>query len=357
MDPAAATRTGSPVVALAILGAAVLMVLGYRMWRVRRSRWTIARAYAEGLVDPDFSDRDVLENSREQLRGIEGQHAVREYRAVGELFGQGAANWILENAGGTESDYRIDVIACDVIRVLDHGEEGATRLVVRVDVRISVARFLSPHLRAVAYWTFLKRDHVWTRTAVEDQWAGRRHLKHDPLSTPEADLGRLRDRAVLAEASGDTAPAALAKPAGTVVGRAGARAAALDLSLIDRRYELDVIKSCMNRILAAWDLATNGEPTALDPLTTPQARRQLLKPARGLPSALREPRLRKLKLVELDADAEPPTVTLLATVQAHPDIWHLDICWRLALTPDGEQPWTLNDARAWKDSYSFSEHR
>jgi hypothetical protein len=61
----------------------------------------------------------VLEISRGQLREIEGQHAFRDFHSVGELFGQGAADWIIEAAVSTESDYLVEVIACDVIRVLD----------------------------------------------------------------------------------------------------------------------------------------------------------------------------------------------------------------------------------------------
>ena len=160
---------------------------------------------------------------------------------------------------------------------------------------------------------------------------GRRHIAQDPLRSPEADISRLHDRAVLEQASHDSAPVALTTSVGNLVGAQETSTAALDLALIDGRYRLDTIESCLHRLLGAWELASNGEPTALDRLAEPHAAQQLLRPERGLPTIIREPHLRKFRLAELNASAAPPQITVIASLRAHPDMWHLDICWRLTL--------------------------
>lgn len=123
--------------------------------------------------------------------------------------------------------------------------------------------------------------------------------------------------------------------------------------LIDGRYERAVIKSCVRWLLAAWETATNGDPSPLDRVAEPRAKQQLLRPDRWLPLVIREPDLKRLKVVELNAKSETPTVTVLLTVQAEPDIRNLDVYWQLALNGADTVPWTLREARAWKDQYLF----
>ena len=329
---------------------------GYPAWRSRRERRLVARARAQGLVDSGFSDRRVLEPARADLASLAGRHPLDDRDDLDALLGDGPGDWILAHCTQWKHDhYQVEATACDVVRVLDRGEDGPARVVVRVQIRISVSGTAWRH-SAVAFWTFTLLDGVWTRTAVEDEWAGRRHVAQDPLRSPEANIARLHDRAVLEQASQDSAPVALSTSVGDLVGAREASAAALDLAVIDGRYRLDAIESCLHRLLAAWELATNGEPTALGRLAEPHAADQLLRPERGLPGIIREPHLRKFRLAELNTSVEPPQITVIASLQAHPDMWHLDICWRLTLADHGELPWILSDANAWTDSYLYPAH-
>jgi len=107
----------------------------------------------------------------------------------------------------------------------------------------------------------------------------------------------------------------------------------------------------VRRLLGAWEAATNGQPQALDGLAAPSAVRQLLAPAPGLPRVIREPQLRRTTPVELDGTSDPPTVVVLCSVRAHPDIWHLDLGWELTLTNYPKHPWRLTNAVAFKDAY------
>jgi len=110
----------------------------------------------------------------------------------------------------------------------------------------------------------------------------------------------------------------------------------------------------VHRVLAAWEAATNGQPHALDQLADPRAAHELLSAKKGLPHVIREPRLRKITLIEVDANAAPPTISFLGSIEAHPDIWHLDVCWQLKLSDNRLQPWILASTNAWKASYSYT---
>jgi hypothetical protein len=306
-------------------------------------------------VDADFSDRDAIEACQPDIRRIEGEHRlVDRDTPLEELIGPGIRSWLLGAARATDI-YRVQLASCDVIRVLDRGEEGVRRVVVCVDFDLSVRHRVLPAKRSVvAYWTLANRDGRWERASIEDEWNGRRHLRHDPLSTPEADVERLGDRAVIERSNDQVAPSAVVKPVGDLVGRPKAEAALQELALIDGRYERAVIESCVRRLLAAWETATNGNPSALEGVAEPAAKQQLLHPDRWLPVVVREPRLRRLSVVELDAESDVPTVTVLLAVRAEPDIRNLDAYWQLALNGPHTAPWTLRETRAWKDEYLFA---
>ena len=157
-------------------------------------------------------------------------------------------------------------------------------------------------------------------------------------------------------AATEHAPAELIAAAGEVVGRAAAGAAALELAQADERFDPEVIAASVRNLLRSWEDATNGQPHALDGVTTERARRQLLSPEQGLPKAVREPTLTRCEVVELDGRARPPIVAVLATVRAHPHISHLDLCWELSLAADAPTPWQLSNALAAKDSYYYPGH-
>ena len=99
----------------------------------------------------------------------------------------------------------------------------------------------------------------------------------------------------------------------------------------------------------------SGDLSALDDVTEPNAKQQLLRPDRWLPSVLREPRLKELRVVELDARGARPSVTVLASVRAEPDIRNLNVYWMLSFNGTGREPWILRDAKAWKDKYQFAK--
>jgi hypothetical protein len=335
----------------------------YPWWCESRERRIVARANRRGLIDGAFSDAELIDLCRSDLAAITGERTLEDLSGLEPLFGDGpkmwaATHWRTTTWGDRDESATcsVDLLLCDVIRVLSHGQDGPRRVVVRVEAKIVVPGSLGVdhHHKFEAFWTMTKLDRGWARVAVEGRWDGRRHLNQDPLEDPDADVGYLRESAVMELAAESSSRQELIRATGDVLGRRRAHAAALDLSQVDARFGVDVIESCVRRILGGWEAATNGQPGALDGLAQPRAAHQVLSQPRGWPSVIREPQLRKLTLIEVDASASPSTITFLGSVRAHPDIWHLDICWRLRLGDDPQQPWILEDPMAWKNVYSYA---
>src|SRR5439155_18347106 len=96
-----------------------------------------------------------------------------------------------------------------------------------------------------------------------------------------------------------------------------ARTAALGLANMDGRFAPDVLEAAARRALDAWAEAVDGDDTALAAMATPEAVSELLHP--GDPSGktrlvVRGPQLKKLRIVALDAAAQPPAMTVEAEV-------------------------------------------
>jgi len=346
------------VSAVVVLVALRLLPLLAERGGAMRTARALRRARAQAAVDPAFADERVLAAARASAQHLEGEHDADAVDEVGRMLGVAVAAWIERMFSVTgRSSFRLAAARFDIVRVLDRGGDASRRVVVRVEARLTIPRTLGRRRVAVAYWTYVERDGEWVLGAIEDASQGKRHLLHDSLTAPEPDLERLHGDAVLERAADE----AVARPGGllSIGSKVGgtataARAAALDLALVDGRFAPDVIETCVRRLLLAWESATNGEPTALDGIATPRAIEQLLAAAPGSAKALREPRLKELRIVELDGRAEPPRVVVLGVVRAYPDMWNLDLCWRLALADSSEQPWRLVDADAWRPSYVFA---
>src|SRR5437763_5454359 len=134
------------------------------------------------------------------------------------------------------------------------------------------------------------------------------------LGSPDADVSAMRGESLIEAAVAD------AVPEGTSVAEVAdldfdgdARAAALDLSLVDGRFAPDVLEVAARRAVEAWAEAVDGNDGALLELANRDAARQLLHP--GDPSGrtrlvVRGPRVKGIRIAGLDPHAEPPTLTV-----------------------------------------------
>ena len=92
-----------------------------------------------------------------------------------------------------------------------------------------------------------------------------------------------------------------------------ARGAANDLSLADGRFAPDLLEIAARRAVAAWAQAVDGDDAILRSVATPAATRELLyagDTSGHMRMVVRGPEVKRIRIVGLDAAAEPPTMTI-----------------------------------------------
>ena len=174
--------SGSSSVSWLLLAPEVAVVLAwfairvaYPRWRARHERRVLAHARMQALVDSDFSNDELLAKCRADLALITGDHEMPTLvRDLVPLLGDRSREWLIATVREpADARVSVEIVACDVIRVLSRGQAGPPSVVVRVEVRLAVGR---RRHAAQALWTMSRLQTGWTRTAVEDAWDGRRHL-------------------------------------------------------------------------------------------------------------------------------------------------------------------------------------
>lgn len=216
--------------------------------------------------------------------------------------------------------------------------------------------------RISEYWTLGKRGAEWVVVSIEEEREGAHHLTDPVVAVPESDDRRLRADAVMEVAATD---AIASEQVGQFLSPAfsgDARAAALDLSLVDGRFAPDVLATAVGEVVEAWSQAIDGADGPLEARTTPSALRDLLYPTasqrdrlviRGLDvgettivSVLPGPPAEvglELEAVGVQYVEDRDTTQVLAgdkrrrrTTRQH---------WTLRLTDDPRVPWVVVDAR------------
>jgi predicted lipid-binding transport protein (Tim44 family) len=167
----------------------------------------------------------------------------------------------------------------------------------------------SPRTRVGEYWTLAPHDDHWMLISIEQPAEGEYHLHERPVPRPEDD-DHLRDDTFLAMAAADKLPEGFT-PADliNVEFADDARAAALDLSLADPRFSLDVLETSVRQVIEAWAQAVDGADTPLEAIATREAVDQLLydSDARRLTRVVvRGPMVRQVKVSQLDVTHQPP---------------------------------------------------
>jgi predicted lipid-binding transport protein (Tim44 family) len=209
---------------------------------------------------------------------------------------------------------------------LTHHGDASDRVVVRIEAKlrdfvvdrhgtyVRRAGHMSPTVRVREFWTLGRQDGRWVLLSIEQGAEGAHALDEQIVATPWSDATALRDEALLEGA------AASAVPEGTSVAEVAdldfegdARAAALDLSLADGRFAPDVLEVAARRAVAAWTQAIDSDDTALRAVADRQVVEALLHP--GDPTGntrlvVRGPLIQQIRIVALDAGAQPPTMTI-----------------------------------------------
>jgi predicted lipid-binding transport protein (Tim44 family) len=252
------------------------------------------------------------------------------------------------------------------------GNRNTDRVTVRIDARVRdyVVDGTGRHLRRSGsptetvrlreFWTLGRNTQGdWILASIERGGEGQHALDDQIVATPWSDEQALRDEALVEGAVADKTPE------GTKIAELAdlefegdARAAANDLSLADGRFAPDVLEVAARRAVAAWAEAVDGADTSLHAIASPEAVKQLLYPG-GAHNRLvvRGPQIKRIRIANLDAAAEPPTMSVELDVEGRRYIENRDTTellagsrsrpttftehWTFALDGDATEPWRI----------------
>jgi predicted lipid-binding transport protein (Tim44 family) len=303
-----------------------------RYWRKRRKRvGRVETAAAEASEDdPAFAAETVRwqakqlflkaqsswdDRDRDRLRKIVGPELMVEWeRRLDDFDRKGWHNRVF-----VRGEPSIEYVGI-VNRERDEEDRAVVRIVAKIDTYVidgdNVMMYktdeddMSVTLRE--YWTLSKRDGHWTVASIEQDTEGAHHLDAKIMAAPWSDDARLNDEAVIELADG--LPEGF-KPADVadMDFDGDARAAALDLALADGRFAPQVLEAAARQAVEAWAEAVDGEDEPLEAVAGPDAVSGLLydgDESRKTRLVVRGPRVKSIRIVGLDTQRDPATMTI-----------------------------------------------
>jgi predicted lipid-binding transport protein (Tim44 family) len=295
------------------------------------------------------------------LRRLVAPHLLAEWeRRLDELQARGWHN-------------RVQLIDEPKVEFVGIRRGAEDRVVVRVEAKlrdfvvdgsgrhIKRAGQFTESVRLREYWTLERKDDHWILASIEQGAEGEHALSDVVAPTAWADEQRLRDEAILESAAAETVPEGTDLAELTSVQFShDARATAIDLSLADGRFAIDVLAVAARRAVAAWAEAVDGSDASLSEIADPAAVRELLHPgdrSERTRLVVRGPQVGRIAVVALDPTAEPATMTIDVEVAGRRYIEDRDTTrvlagnanrvsrfterWTLTLTGEPSQPWRI----------------
>jgi predicted lipid-binding transport protein (Tim44 family) len=366
------------VVIIVFFGSSVGAIFARRKLRARAARVDTAAAEA-AEEDPDFAAALVRREAANLFRTIQDLWTKRDRGGLSGLVGADLAKeWVRRlddfDRKGWHNVVRVDSDpTVHYVGMVNREDDQDDRVVVRIEATLTdyvevkgggtlLADGASSQTRTLdEYWTLGKRGERWVLLSIEQPEEGKHQLDEELVTTPWADVKRLRDEALVEGAVADkVTPGFEVSDVADLDFDGDARAAALDLSLADGRFAPDVLETAARRAVAGWAEAIDGDDSALSAVASPAAVGALLHP--GDPSGrtrlvVRGPHIKRVRIAALDAAAKPPTMTIdvevtgtryvqnrdTADVVAGSDSIATDFTerWTMALDGPDEQPWRI----------------
>jgi predicted lipid-binding transport protein (Tim44 family) len=375
------------VFALIVIAFVLVVGLGARRTRKRRAarRRRVELAAAEASQDdPLFAADAVVQSAGQIFRAAQQAWDARDDARLRELLSPDLlVEWRRRLADFAERGWhnRVEVLSVDAVEYLGlvnrEGEDDdrvtcsiKARLRDYVETaegaRIMRAGASSDVVTLAEYWTLSRRGDGWIVASIEGEAEGGHVLDQEIVASPWGDEQRMRDASVVEVAAADKLPDGVSTAEVADLEYAGdARAAALDLSLVDGRWAPDVLEAAARRAVAAWAEAVDGADRNLLDVATLAAADALLHPrdaSRKTRLVIRGPQVRRLRIAALDPAAEPPTMTVEVEVRGRRYIEDRDTAavlsgsklrettvrerWTLALAGPDERPWQVVDVGA-----------
>jgi predicted lipid-binding transport protein (Tim44 family) len=326
--------------------------------------------------DPAFAPDAVRANASALFKQVQAAWSRGDRAALARMVGPDLlTEWErrLDDLSRRGWDNRVEVLGEPAVEYV--GLDAPTnRVTVRIEAKLRDyvtdrygnhmhrAGRLSETVRLREFWTLQRGEKGrWILTSIEQGAEGTHVLDETIIADALSDDRAMRDETLVEQAVAD------AVPEGTRISEVAdldyggdARAAALDLSLADGRFAPDVLEVTARRAAKAWAEAVDGDDARLRSIAHGQAVRELLHP--GDPSertrlVVRGPEVRRIRILNLDAGSEPPTMTvevelhgrryiedrdttaILAGSQSRPTTFTER--WTFALDGDARQPWLL----------------
>jgi predicted lipid-binding transport protein (Tim44 family) len=377
---------GSPVFLLLIF-AVVLIVFtlgAYRAWRIRKQRAARVRQVelASAVAaddDPAFAADAVQAAARELFVDVQRAWDARDLARLSQLAGPD----LIEEWRRRLEDYRrrgwhnrVEVLGepqIQYVGLVNRAEDADDRVVVCITstmrdyVEMPGGRLMyrdgakSDTVSSMEWWTLAKPEGRWRLESIEQSVEGMHNVAGEIVTTPWDDERRLREAAVAERATAEAAPAGFAVSELADLDFDGtARAAALDLALADGRFDPDLIEASVRRAVDAWAPAVDGDDAALAAAARPGALAQLLHPgdaSRQTRLVVRGPRIDAVRIADLDAAAQPPSIAVELDVTGRRYVEDRDTAavlsgsrgaersftehWTLALDGTGDWPWRI----------------
>jgi len=316
-----------------------------------------ARLFTE--VQAAWSDDDRI-----RLRGLvspellaEWERRLDDFERKGwhnrvEIIGEPTVSYVGLSRTGRELEDRV-VVRIDA-KLRDYVEDRSGRHIKRTGRPTET-------VRTREFWTLSKRAGHWVLASIEQGAEGSHALAENLIATPWSDDQGLRDEALTEQAVADAVPQGVKVSELADLDFSGdAHAAALDLSLADGRFAPDLLEIAARRAVAAWAQAIDGEDKPLLAVATSEATQAMLHP--GDPSGrtrmvVRGPQIKQIRIVALDAAAEPPTMGIEVEIKGRRYVEDRSTAailsgsrsrpveftehWTLALSGDEAQPWRI----------------
>jgi predicted lipid-binding transport protein (Tim44 family) len=263
--------------------------------------------------------------------------------------------------------------SAELVGLTRKGDPDTDNVVVRIDARMKdyVVDRRGRHLKRTGrlgettrireFWTLQRPHGHWILASIEQSAEGKHTLDEQIVATAWGDERGLRDEALVEGAVADAVPAdtKIAEVADLQYD-GDAHAAALDLSLADGRFAPDVLEVAARRAVQGWARAIDGDDGALRRVATADAARDLLyagDTSGRVRVVVRGPVVNRIRVVHLDAAAEPPTMAIEIDLTGRRYIENRDTAavlagsrtretgfterWTLSLTDDPQQPWRI----------------
>jgi len=346
-----------------------------RRTAMRERKVELAAAVA-AEEDPAFAPDAVRANATALFKQIQAAWSRGDRTALSRMVGPDLlTEWDrrLDDLARRGWDNHVEVLGEPTVEYV--GLDAPTgRVTVRIEAKLRDyvtdrygnhmhrAGRLSEIVRLREFWTLQQNGHGrWILTSIEQGAEGTHVLDESIVADALSDDRGMRDETLVEQAVADAVPEGTSVAEVADLDYAGdAHAAALDLSLADGRFAPDVLEITARRAAKAWAEAVDGDDARLRSIAHGQAVRDLLHP--GDPSertrlVVRGPEVRRIRIVNLDAGSQPPTMTVEVELHGRRYIEDRDTTailagsqsrsttfteqWTFALDGDARQPWLL----------------